>query len=224
MANLRAYVSEFVGTFLFSVAAIGAVLSATPAVGGGGGLVAIALAPGLALAVAVATFGGVSGGHFNPAVTIAMTSSGRIGAAAAGVYVAAQLLGAVVAALVCRALFPPDALLQGLNGLPLPAPWLTPSGLLLGEFVATFLLMMAVYGVLVDDRGRAAKFGALAIGLVFTANVLALGPVTGASMNPARSFGPALVSGIWTLHVYYWLAPVAGAVAAAQLYERVLLK
>lgn len=223
MANVRAYVSEFVGTFLFCVAAIGAVLSATPSVGGGGGLVAMALAPGFALAAGVATFGGVSGGHFNPAVTLGMATTGRIGAAAAVVYVAVQLLGAVAAALVCYILFPANALQQGLVGLPLPAPWLTPVGLVIGEFVATFLLTMAVYGALVDDRGRSAKIGALAIGLVFAANVLALGAVTGASMNPARSFGPALVSGVWTLHIYYWIAPIAGAIAAAQLYERVLL-
>lgn len=223
MANSRAYLAEFLGTFMLCFAAIGVVLSATPAVGAGGGLVAIALAPGLALTVAMATFGGVSGGHFNPAVTIGMAAAGRIGVAAAGVYVVAQLLGGAAAALVCRALFPVEALTQGLVGLPLPAPWVSTGALLLGEAVATFLLMLGVYGAAIDERGRAVKIGAFAVGLIFAANILALGAVTGASMNPARSFGPALVSGIWNFHLWYWIGPAAGAVAGAVLYERLLL-
>lgn len=224
MANTRAYVAEFLGTFFLCFAAIGAVLSATAAVGGGGGLLAIALAPGLALAAGVSTFGAVSGAHFNPAITIGMASVGRIGPAAAGVYVVAQLLGAVVAAALCRAFFPPDVLGQtALLGLPLPAPWVTTGVLLLGETVLTFLLMLAMFGAVADDRGRSVRIGALAPGLTFAVNILALGAVTGASMNPARSFGPALVAGLWDFHLYYWLGPIIGAVAGAWLYDRVLL-
>ena len=224
MANSRAYIAEFLGTFFLSFAAIGAVLSATGAVGGGGGLLAIALAPGLALAVALSTFGAVSGGHFNPAITIGMASVGRIGPAAAGVYIVAQLLGAVAAAALCRAFFPPDVLGQtALVGLPLPAPWVSVGLILLGEAVMTFLLMLAMFGAVADDRGRLVKIGALGVGLMFSANLLALGAVTGASMNPARSFGPALVAGVWNFHLYYWLGPIIGAVAGAWLYERVLL-
>jgi MIP family channel proteins len=224
MANSRAYVAEFVGTFFLCFAAIASVLSATAAVGGGGGLLAIAFAPGLALAVAVSTFGAISGAHFNPAITIGMAAVGRIGPAAAGVYVLVQLLAGVVAALLCRAFFPPDILGQtALVGLPLPAPWVSAGGVVLGEAVMTFLLMLAVFGAAVDDRGRTVKIGALAIGLTFAVNILALGAVTGASMNPARSFGPALVTGVWSLHLYYWIGPVIGAVAGAALYERLLL-
>lgn len=224
MANSRAYVAEFLGTFFLCFVAIAAVLSATGAVGGGGGLVAIALAPGLALAVGVSTFGAISGGHFNPAITIGMASVGRIGPAAAGVYIVAQLFGAVAAAATCRAFFPPDVLGQtAFVGLPLPAPWVSGGVLVLGEAVMTFLLMLAMFGAVADDRGRAVKIGALAVGLTFAANILALGAVTGASMNPARSFGPALVAGVWNFHHYYWLGPIIGAVAGAWLYDRVLL-
>lgn len=224
MANSRAYIAEFLGTFFLCFTAMAAVLSATAAVGGGGGLVAIALAPGLALAVGVSTFGAVSGGHFNPAITIGMASVGRIGPAAAGVYIVFQLLGAVAAAALCRAFFPPDVLGQtALVGLPLPAPWVGGGVLLTGEAVITFLLMLAMFGAVVDDRGRAVKIGALAVGLTFAANILALGAVTGASMNPARSFGPALVAGVWNFHLHYWLGPILGAVAGAWLYDRILL-
>ena len=224
MANNRAYLAEFIGTFFLCFAGIGAFLSSTAAVGGGGGLVAIALGYGLALAVAVSTFGAVSGAHFNPAITIGMAIVGRIGPAAAGVYILVQLLGATAAALVCRAMFPADVLGQtALVGLPLPAPWVSTSTLILGEVVITFLLMMAFFGAAVDERGKAVKIGAFAIGLTAAVNVLALGAVTGASMNPARSFGPALVSGVWTFHIYYWIGPIIGAAAAAVLYDKVLL-
>ena len=224
MANSRAYLAEFIGTFFVCFASIAAILSATATVGGGGGLLAIALAYGLAMAIGVSTFGAISGAHFNPAITIGMAVVGRIGPAAAGIYVLVQLLGAVAAALVCRALFPPDVLGQtALVGLPLPAPWVSGTTLLLGELIMGFLLMIAVFGAAVDERGRAVKIGALAIGLTVVVNVLALGAVTGAAMNPARSFGPALVSGVWNFHLYYWIGPVIGAIAAAVLYERVLL-
>ena len=184
---------------------------------------AIALAHGLALSVAVNAFGGISGAHFNPAVTIGMAVTQRIGPAAAGVYIAVQLLGAIAASLVCRAIFPPDAVSQGLLGLPLPQAWVSTGGLLLAEIVMSFLLMLAIYGTAIDDRGRAVKIGGFGIGLTVTFNILAAGAITGASMNPARSFGPALVTGIWSFHIFYWIGPIVGATLGALLYDRVLL-
>ena len=223
MANSRAYLAEFLGTFFLCFAGIAAILSGTPAVGAGGGLVAIALAHGLALSVAVNAFGGISGAHFNPAVTIGMMVTRRIGPAAAGVYIVVQLAAAIVAALVCRAMFPPEAVSQGMLGLPLPQTWVTTSGLLLGEIVLSFILMIAIYGTAIDERGRAVKIGGFGIGLTVAFNIMAAGAVTGASMNPARSFGPALVTGIWNFHIYYWIGPIVGATLAALLYDRVLL-
>lgn len=223
MANGRAYLAEFLGTFFWCFAGIGAVLSGTPAVGAGGGLVAVALATGLALSVAVNAFGGISGAHFNPAVTIGMLVTRRIGAAAAGVYVLVQLAGATAAALVCQAIFPADAAAQGLLGLPLPQAWVSIGTLVLAEAVMGFLLMMAIFGTAIDERGRAVTIGGFGIGLTVAFNILAAGAITGASMNPARAFGPALVSGIWTFHIYYWIGPILGTVLAALLYDRVLL-
>jgi len=223
MANGRAYLAEFLGTFFWCFAGIGAILSGTPAVGAGGGLLAAALAQGLALSVAVHAFGGISGAHFNPAVTIGMAVTRRIGPAAAGVYVLVQLAGATTAALVCRAIFPSAAVAQGLLGLPLPQAWVSIGTLVLAEAVMAFVLMVAIFGTAVDERGRAVRIGGFGVGLTLAFNTLAAGAITGAAMNPARAFGPALVSGVWNFHIYYWIGPIIGAVVAALLYDKVLL-
>jgi aquaporin Z len=211
------------GTFFLCFAGIGAILSSTSIVGGGGGLVAIALAHGLALSVAVNAFGGVSGAHFNPAVTVAMLVTKRIPSSSALVYIVSQLVGATLAALICCLVFPAGAVDEANLGIPLPAPWVTPGVLLTVEFVLTFLLVTAIFGTAVDPRGAAVKIGGFGIGLTVTFDILAGGAVTGASMNPARSFGPALVHRMWDWHLYYWLAPIAGAVAAALVYHHLIL-
>jgi aquaporin Z len=224
MPKPSALLAEFIGTFFLCFAGIAAILGGTPAVGSNVGLVGIALAHGLALSVAIAALGGVSGGHFNPAVTIGLLSTGRIGVPGAAGYIVAQLAGAAAAALICRAAFPEAAVAQANLGIPLPAGWATTGTVLIVEFVLTFLLITAVFGAAIDTRGQAVKIGAFAIGLTVTFDILAGGPVTGASMNPARSFGPALVQGFWQWHWAYWVAPVAGAVVGAFVYDRMILE
>lgn len=216
--------AEFLGTFFLCFAAIGAVLSATTAIGGGGGLVAIALAPGLAVSVAVGAFGGVSGAHFNPAVTIAAVATRRITIRDAAGYVVAQLAGATVAAQACAMMFPATAVAEANLGIPLPASWASAGTVLGVEALLTFFLVIAIYGSIVDLRGQAFKIGGLGIGLTVTVNILVGGLVTGASMNPARSFGPALIQGHWDWHGFYWVGPIIGAVAAALLYHHVILE
>ena len=223
MSKLSAALAEYLGTFFLCFAGIAAILGGTAAVGSDIGLVGIALAHGLALSVAVAAFGGVSGAHFNPAVTAAMLVTGRIAAPNAGLYVLAQLAGATTAALICQGVFPEAAIAQANLGIPLPASWATTSTVLIVEAVLTFLLVIAIFGAAVDTRGQAVKIGGFAIGLTVTFDILAGGPVTGASMNPARSFGPALVQGFWQWHWAYWVAPIAGGVVAAVLYDRAIL-
>jgi aquaporin TIP len=223
MNNRSAVLAEFLGTFFLCFAGIAAILSATPVVGGGGGLVAIALAHGLALSVAVNAFGGISGAHFNPAVTAGMLATRRIAGGLAGVYVVAQLAGATVAAALCKAIFPAGAVSEATLGIPLPAAWATPGTVLLVEFILTFLLIVAIFGTAIDERGKAVKIGGFGIGLTVAFDILAGGPVTGASMNPARSFGPALVAGHWAWHWAYWIAPILGGVAGALLYHHLLL-
>jgi aquaporin Z len=224
MKTLRPCLAEFLGTFYLCFAGIAAILCNTPAVGGASGLLGIALAHGLALSIAVNVFGGESGAHFNPAVTSGFLITGRIAPALAGAYVVAQLAGATTAAAVCRVIFPAEAVAATTLGLPLPAPWASTGVILLAEFIMTFLLMTSIFGTAVDDRGRAVKIGGFGIGLTVAFDILAGGAVTGASMNPARSFGPALVAMHWQWHWAYWLAPIAGACAAALLYEMVLLR
>lgn len=226
METGRKLIAEAIGTFFLCFAGIAAILNTQEPIAQNSGaqLLAIALAHGLALSVAVSAFGGISGAHFNPAVTIGFLSTGRIHLPEAVQYIIAQLIGASLAALACTAIFPEAVVEAAKLGIPLPdKSWVTTPVLILTEFILTFLLMMAVFGTAVDGRGAAVKIGGFGIGLTVTFDILAGGPVTGASMNPARSFGPALVYGDFSYHGFYWLAPVAGAVVAALLYHHVLL-
>jgi glycerol uptake facilitator-like aquaporin len=152
-----------------------------------------------------------------------MLATGRLKAAGAVAYIVTQLAGATAAAFICRAVFPVDAVAEAHLGIPLPAAWATTGVILTVEFVLTFLLMTAIFGTAVDDRGKAVKIGGFGIGLTVTFDILAGGPVTGASMNPARSFGPALVHGDFAFHWMYWAAPIAGAVVAAVIYDKLIL-
>jgi aquaporin Z len=224
MKMFRPCMAEFLGTFYLCFAGISAILSNTPAVGGTSGLLGIALAHGLALSVAVNVFGGESGAHFNPAVTCGFLVTRRIKPDLAVAYIVAQLAGATTAAGVCRVIFPAESVAATMLGLPLPAAWATPGVVLLAEFIMTFLLMTSIFGTAVDERGAAVKIGGFGIGLTVAFDILAGGAVTGASMNPARSFGPALEMMYWQWHWAYWIAPIAGACAAAALYDNVLLK
>jgi MIP family channel proteins len=223
MTNFRACVAEFLGTFYLCFAGIAALIANTPAVGADFGVVGVALAHGLALSIAVMCFGGISGAHLNPAVTIGFLSVKRIKYRLAFAYIMSQLAGATTAAGVCRVIFTREAVLQANLGLPLPAAWATPVMVVTAEAIMTFLLMTAIFGTAVDERGRGVKIGGFGIGLVVTFNVLAGGAITGASMNPARSFGPALEMNYFFWHWAYWVAPITGAVLAAQLYDKVLL-
>jgi len=224
MKTFRPCLAEFIGTFYLCFACIGAILCNTPAVGANVGLVGIALAHGLALSVAVNVFGGESGAHFNPAVTTGFLVTRRIAPRLAVAYVIAQLLGATTAAGVCRAIFPAEAVSAASLGIPLPAAWASTGTVLLAEFVMTYLLMTSIFGTAVDERGRAVKIGGFGIGLTVAFDILCGGPVTGASMNTARSFGPAVEMMRFDWHWAYWVAPVAGACAAALVYEHVLLR
>jgi aquaporin Z len=216
----RHFMAEFIGTFALVFVGGAAIMiakdQASPA-----GLLQIALAHGLILAVMVSALMRISG-HFNPAVTIGFFATGRIEAWMAGIYIVAQVLGAIVAAYVLKFTFPPvlfDATRGGGQSLALQ---LTGTQGFLLEFIATFFLVLVVFGTAVDPK--APRIGGLAIGLVVAADILAIGPLTGASMNPARSFGPAVASGNFEAQVIYWLAPIAGSLVAALLYEHLFIR
>jgi MIP family channel proteins len=208
-----AVIAEAVGTFLFFFVGIGAVVAATDLVG-------VALAHGLALAVLVSALGAVSGGHFNPAVTVAVRLAGGIGWGAAVIYVVAQLVGAVAAGFAVKAVFPEAAYTEFGGGTPALGDGITVAAGIGIEAVLTLLLVLAVFGTAIDPR--APKIGGLAIGLAVAADIMMGGPLTGGAMNPARWFGPAVASGDYTDWYVWWVGPLIGAIVGAVLYRYAL--
>jgi glycerol uptake facilitator-like aquaporin len=154
-------------------------------------------------------------------VTIGLLVTRRIGPLPAAAYIVTQLVAACVASLLVQLLLPPGAVRSALLGVPVIANSITIGQAIAIETVLTFFLMSAVFGTAVSpDAPRIAGFG---IGLVLLFDILVGGPLTGAAMNPARAFGPALVSGQWLGHGAYWIGPILGAVLAALLWQYVLL-
>jgi MIP family channel proteins len=226
MYTFKQLLAEAIGTFFLCFAGIGAIVATSEPINSGAGLVGIALAHGLALSIAVSIFAGISGAHFNPAVTLGFLSTGRIPVPRAALYIIFQLVGATLAAAACNLIYPATAVDASLLGIPLPPKdsWVDWQIVLLTEFILTFLLMTAIYGTAVDERTPSMKLGGFGIGLTVAFDILAAGKVTGASMNPARSFGPSFVHNYFTsLHWCYWVAPITGAMAAALVYEHLLL-
>jgi aquaporin Z len=194
-------------------------------IGGGAGIishsdiVAIALANGLAIGIMVTNLGHISGGHFNPAITIGFLAARRIAAALAAVYIFAQLLGAVCAAFILRYLFTKFAV-----AVTAPAPHTTDAKALILEGIMTFFLVWAVWATAVDPRGAFKAIAGLAIGLTITIDVFVGGLVTGAAMNPARAFGPEVAGNTWSGWWIYWVGPIAGGLVAALVYEYLYLR
>lgn len=216
----RHFVAEFIGTFALVFVGGAAIMiakdQASPA-----GLVQIAFAHGLILAVMVSALMRISG-HFNPAVTFGFLAARRIEPLMAGVYIVAQVIGAIVAAYVLKFTFPTILFEATRGGGQAIALQVTGGQAFLLEFIATFFLVLVVFGTAVDPK--APRIGGLAIGLTVTADILAIGPLTGASMNPARSFGPAVASGIFEAQVIYWSAPIVGGIVAGVLYDFLFLR
>lgn len=218
--------AEFIGTFALVFAAVGSAVSCGSPVSSELGLLGAALANGLVLTVIVAAFGSISGAHFNPAVTIALWIAGRAKPTQVVPYIATQVVAATLAALACKSMYPAEAIAETQLGLCNPAPWLTTPvvTVLLAEVIISFLLMIGIYGTVIDRRGKPFNVaGSIGVGAIVAANILAAGAVSGAAMNPARAAGPAIVQWDFNFHWCYWLAPCVGAIAAALLYERVLL-
>lgn len=181
-------------------------------------LVAIALAHGLAIALLVSATAKISGGHINPAVTIAALVTGKIGIQRAIAYVVAQLVGAVIGAGLLAIVIPSAA--QGNLGAHGLGSGVSAGAGLLAEIVLTFALVFVVFATAVDPKGPG-HLAPIAIGLTILVDHLFGVPVTGASMNPARSFGPALVAGAWDSHWIFWVGPLIGGALAAWVYESV---
>jgi MIP family channel proteins len=217
----RRLVAEAVGTFalVFVGAAVVVVNGGFP--NSGIGLLGIALAHAVVLSVMITATMSISGGHLNPAITLGLLATRRISAGSAAGYIVAQLAASVAGAFLVKALLPVGAVRSALVGVPVIAGSMSLSQAIGLELILTFFLMSAVYGTAVSpDAPRVGGFG---IGLVLLFDILVGGPLTGAAMNPARAFGPALVSGEWVGHGVYWVGPIAGAVLAALLWEHFLM-
>ena len=219
--TLRPLIAEFIGVFMLVFIGGGAIIINAYR-DGSVGLGGIAAAYGLALAIAVTATVSISGGHINPAITVGLWSIGRIDARKAGLYVVAQLLGAVAAVLVIKGLFPAGAAEVRQYGALSLGPDTSGITAVLIEAVLTFFLALAYMSTVMD--AAAPRVGGFAVGLTAWMCVLAAGPLTGAGLNPARAFGPAVVANYWTAQLIYWIGPILGSVAAMQVYERFLLR
>ncbi len=209
---LRRTSAECIGVFFLVLAACGSVMIG--GLSGAYGHLGMAFSPGLVVMVMVAATGHLSMAHLNPAVTLAFALTGHFPWREVPVYIAGQLAAAVLGAGVLSLLFGNVSTL----GANLPAGPVVQS--LVMEVLVTALLMFVISAVATDRRAQGLPAG-LAIGGAVALNVLWAGPISGASMNPARSFGPVLVSGVWTAHWIYWVGPIVGASLGALAYELV---
>jgi MIP family channel proteins len=202
--------AETVGTFLFFFIAAGAALAVTgdPA----SALLVVALAHGVVLAVLVSSFGVVSGAHFNPAVTLGLWIAGKIDIGRGLAYMVAQLLGAAAAGYALAYVFGSAA-----GAVPALGEGVDVAQGIVLEAIMTTVLLFAVFGTAVDPRGP--KIGGLAIGLAVAADILFGANLTGAAMNPARWFGPALAAGDFANWYVWWIGPFLGATVVAVLYR-----
>ena len=221
--TMQAGLAELIATLLFVFVGAGSVVvtgtltgDLTPA-----RLIAIALAHGLAIMLLVAATAGISGGHINPAVTFGAMLTRKISITKGVVYIAAQLLGAILGALLIAAVVP-GAIDGNLGSHGLGAGVEVGAGLL-AEIILTFILVFVVFATAMDPKGLA-HLAPVAIGLAVLVDHIIGVPLTGASMNPARSLGPALVSGEWANHWVYWAGPLIGGALAAMLYHWVFIK
>jgi MIP family channel proteins len=219
MGQGKKFLAELIGTFTLVFFGAGAILThnATQMVG----MTGIAVAHGLAILVMIYAFGAVSGGHFNPAVTFGFLVTRRISVGGAMTYWIAQLVGASLAAWVLlRAWHGPT---EAHLGTPAVAAGVSPMLAMSLEGLMAFMLVIVIFGSAVDPRASKG-FAGLAIGLTLVGNILAGGALTGASFNPARAFGPALLSGYWQDQWLYWVGPLLGGAIAALLYDRFFLE
>ncbi|KAL8496846.1 hypothetical protein ACS0TY_020506 [Phlomoides rotata] len=217
--SIKAAVAEFISMLIFVFAGEGSGMAFAKLTDGGAsspaGLVAAATAHAFALFVAVSVGANISGGHVNPAVTFGAFIGGHISLFKGILYWIAQLLGSVVACFLLS--FATGGMETSAFAL---SSGVTVWNALIFEVVMTFGLVYTVYATAVDPKkGDIGIIAPIAIGFIVGANILAGGAFDGASMNPAVSFGPAVVSWTWDSHWVYWLGPLVGAAIAAFVYE-----
>jgi len=218
-------VAEFIGTFALIFFGAGSICAYQYVHANGDfSLLGVALANGLAIAIMVSAMGHISGGHYNPAITIGVWVTKRLSTLDAILYWVAQLAGATAAAFVLKAVIPEDTWRAVSLGAPaLARDFGVGAGMAL-EAVTTFFLVLVVFATAIDERGAFKAIGGFGIGLTITLGILVAGPLTGAALNPARAFGPALVANHWANQSVYWIGPLAGGFLAGLLYDGLFLK
>ncbi|GFP85655.1 aquaporin tip2-1 [Phtheirospermum japonicum] len=222
-ASIKAYIAEFISTLLFVFAGVGSAIAynklSSDAALDPSGLVAVAVCHGFALFVAVAVGANISGGHVNPAVTFGLAVGGQITILTGLFYWIAQLLGAIVASFLLSVVtgglaIPTHGLAAGVGAV---------EGVVM-EIIITFALVYTVYATAADPKkGTLGTIAPIAIGLIVGANILAAGPFSGGSMNPARSFGPAVASGNYADNWIYWVGPLIGGGLAGLVYSNLFI-
>ena len=216
MKELKACLAEMIGTFALVLISVGAIYNANHQQMD---LLGIALAYGLAVGVMVSATAAISGGHLNPAVSFGAFIGGRMEMTQAARYIVAQLVGAAAAGFVCVVILGKGVVSTATPNL---GNEVSTGAAILVETTLTFFLMFVMMGTVMD--ARAPKIGGLAVGLAAAMGVLFGGPLTGAAMNPARAFGPALAGSHWANQAVYWIGPMLGAALAGAIYGRFLIR
>jgi len=219
-ASFRPVLAEALGTALFVFIGCASVVANGITAGAIGGL-GIAFAHGVGLAVLVSALIRAPGGYFNPAVSFGLLVAGTIDGRTFGKYVVAQLIGAIVGAALVRAVFPTTSVMAMSAGAPGLGSLISFGQGIAIEALFTFFLVSAVFGTAVSSE--APKIAGFGIGLaVFVAGVV-VGPLTGAALNPARAFGPALIAMDFKAHAVYWIGPLVGGGLAGWVWRTFLL-
>lgn len=219
VSSIKCYISEFIATLLFIFAGVGSAIAFSKVTSDAAldpsGLVAVAVAHAFGLFVGVAIAANISGGHLNPAVTFGLALGGNITFLTGFFYWVAQCLGSIVACLLLSFVtngksVPTHGVASGMSAI---------EGVVM-EIVITFALVYTVYATAADPKkGDLGIIAPIAIGFIVGANILAAGPFSGGSMNPARSFGPAVVSGDFSQNWIYWVGPLIGGGLAGLVYD-----
>lgn len=221
MQTWQKYFAEAIGTFSFIFIATASVL-ANWQTGGALGTIGVAFTTGLMLAAMIYAMYHISGGHFNPAITIALWATGNVKTLMALGYVIAQLTGSILSAFALKFVFA-NISPQFYLGDVMLGSGVTPAMGIFIEALLTFFLVWTVFGTLVDKRATPG-FGGLAAGIVLAVSIMVAAALTGGALNPARSFGPALLTSHWANHYVYWIGPIVGGLVAAFIYKFSLLK
>jgi len=217
--------AEFLGTFaliFFGAAAV--CVDWYPHASNAVGLLGIALVYGLTMAIMVSALSHISGGHFNPAITIGFWVTKRLNTVDTIAYWVVQLAGGTAAAFLLKAIVPDDTWHAVALGTPMIAHDFTRLSAMILEAVTTFFLVLTVFATSVDERSSFRPVAGFAIGLSLALGSLIASPFTGGALNPARAFGPALASSHWQNHGIYWVGPLAGGFLAGFLYDSLFLK